>query len=77
MTETRARLKALRRLMTQKGVAAYLIPSTDPHQSEYVPAFWERRKWLSGFTGSAAVAAQKFVIANDDGVVFCFGAAKK
>lgn len=47
------KIEALRKLMKQHGMSAYLIPSTDPHQSEYVPECWQRRKWLSGFTGSA------------------------
>ncbi len=47
------RISALRKLMKEKGVQAYLIPSTDPHQSEYVPALWQRRIWMSGFDGSA------------------------
>ena len=47
------RLKQLRGLMKKAGMDAYYIPSTDPHQSEYVPACWQRRQWLSGFTGSA------------------------
>jgi Xaa-Pro aminopeptidase len=49
----RTRLKQLRELMRKNGVWAYLVPSTDPHQSEYVPDCWQRRPWLSGFTGSA------------------------
>ncbi|MBE83822.1 MAG: hypothetical protein CME21_14770 [Gemmatimonadetes bacterium] len=47
------RLKLLREKMLQVGVQAYLIPNTDAHQSEYVPACWQRRPWISGFTGSA------------------------
>jgi Xaa-Pro aminopeptidase len=47
------KLKELRKLMTQNGLQAYIIPSTDPHSSEYVPEFWQRRKYISGFTGSA------------------------
>jgi len=39
--------------MKEYGVEAYLIPSSDPHQSEYVPEIWQRRKFISGFTGSA------------------------
>ena len=46
-------MEALRSLMKKNKIKAYLVPSTDPHQSEYVPVMWERRKWLSGFTGSA------------------------
>ena len=49
----RERLSALRQLMNKYKLHAYLIPSTDPHQSEYVPEFWRRREWISGFTGSA------------------------
>ena len=47
------RIEALRGLMKKNKIKAYLVPSTDPHQSEYLPVMWERRKWLSGFTGSA------------------------
>ncbi len=50
---TRARLARLRDAMRQHEVAAYLVPSSDPHQSEYVPEHWARRQWVSGFTGSA------------------------
>ncbi|MGA1821638.1 MAG: aminopeptidase P family protein [Thermoplasmatota archaeon] len=50
---TRERVEALRELMKEENVDAYLVPSTDPHASEYVPACWERRLWISGFTGSA------------------------
>jgi Xaa-Pro aminopeptidase len=49
----RERIAALRKLMKSHHLAAYLVPSTDPHQSEYVPACWQRRPWISGFTGSA------------------------
>lgn len=51
------RIAALRELMVKNGIQVYLIPSTDPHQSEYVPEMWERRKWISGFTGSAGELA--------------------
>ncbi len=53
MSTIKQRLKQLRELMAKAGVDAYYIPSTDPHQSEYVPECWQRRRWLSGFTGSA------------------------
>ena len=49
----RARLARLRDAMRQHEIAAYLVPSSDPHQSEYVPEHWARRPWISGFTGSA------------------------
>ena len=48
-----SRINALRKLMKKNKIQAYLVPSTDSHQSEYLPVMWERRKWLSGFTGSA------------------------
>jgi len=50
---TRKKLRELREAMSSAGVQAYLVPGTDPHQSEYVPACWQRRQWLSRFTGSA------------------------
>lgn len=48
-----ARLDALRRLMAEKGLSAYVIPATDPHLSEYLPDHWRALEWASGFTGSA------------------------
>ena len=50
------KLGLLRRLMKSHDLQAYLIPSADPHQSEYVPEFWKRRQFLTGFTGSAGDA---------------------
>ena len=47
------RLSALRKFMESKNLNAFVIPSTDPHLSEYPAAIWESRKWISGFTGSA------------------------
>jgi Xaa-Pro aminopeptidase len=48
-----ARLAALRSAMQKHGVAAVLVPSADPHLSEYLPEHWQARAWLSGFDGSA------------------------
>jgi Xaa-Pro aminopeptidase len=48
-----ARLAALRGVMKEHGVAAVLVPSADPHLSEYLPGRWSAREWLSGFNGSA------------------------
>jgi Xaa-Pro aminopeptidase len=48
-----ARITALRAEMKRVKLDAYYVPSEDPHQSEYVPEHWERRAWISGFTGSA------------------------
>ena len=50
----RMRLAQLREEMARRGVDALLVPSSDPHLSEYLPARWQGRVWLSGFTGSMA-----------------------
>ena len=42
--------------MQREHLAAFIFPSTDPHNGEYVPQHWEGRKWISGFTGSAGTA---------------------
>ncbi|CAG2260475.1 MULTISPECIES: aminopeptidase P family protein [Burkholderia] len=47
-----ARLALLRDAMARENLAAYLVPSADPHLSEYLPERWQARRWLSGFTGS-------------------------
>ncbi len=49
------RLSALRKFMESKKLDVFVIPSTDPHLSEYPAAAWESRKWISGFTGSAGI----------------------
>ncbi|NWB94046.1 aminopeptidase P family protein [Pseudomonas agarici] len=46
------RLARTRELMSREGVYALLVPSADPHLSEYLPAYWQGRQWLSGFHGS-------------------------
>ena len=51
-TDIPGRLAALRQAMRQRHVDALLVPSADPHLSEYLPARWQGRRWLSGFTGS-------------------------
>jgi len=47
-----ARLAAIRQVMNSEGVDALLVPSADPHLSEYLPGYWQGRQWLSGFQGS-------------------------
>ena len=51
-----SRLAAVRRELESRDLDAYLVPTEDPHQSEYVPECWRRREWISGFTGSAGFA---------------------
>ncbi|EQD47751.1 peptidase, M24 family protein, partial [mine drainage metagenome] len=46
-------LRPLRSHMNARGVAACIVPTADPHLSEYLPARWKTRAWLSGFSGSA------------------------
>jgi len=50
---TRDRLRDLRAALLQHGVDAVVVPTADPHLSEYLPARWKGRRWLSGFSGSA------------------------
>ena len=51
-----ARLASLREVMRREHLAAFIFPSTDAHQSEYVAAHWQGREWISGFNGSAGTA---------------------
>ncbi|HFB99300.1 MAG TPA: M24 family metallopeptidase, partial [Phaeodactylibacter sp.] len=46
-------ITALQEQMKKQKLDAYIIPGSDPHQSEYVADYWKGRKWISGFTGSA------------------------
>ncbi|MCK5779521.1 MAG: aminopeptidase P family protein [Psychrilyobacter sp.] len=50
------KLLKLRNEMNQKGIDAYIIPSSDAHQSEYVAEYFKGRRWISNFTGSAGIA---------------------
>lgn len=50
---TNQKIIGLRSAMKAKGVNAYIIPSNDPHMSEYVAEYWKSRSYFSGFTGSA------------------------
>ncbi|KAF9237430.1 Creatinase aminopeptidase [Melanogaster broomeanus] len=54
--DTSDRLEDIRKLMTKDGLDYYIVPSEDPHQSEYVAASEKRREWISGFTGTAGQA---------------------
>ncbi len=50
------RVGKLRDYLRKNGLAAFIFPSTDPHQGEYVPEHWQTRKWISGSDGSAGTA---------------------
>ena len=50
------RLDSLREVMKREKMAAFIFPSTDAHQSEYVAPHWQGREWISGFNGSAGTA---------------------
>lgn len=56
MNEIELRLARLRELMKREHLSAFIFPSTDAHQSEYVAVHWRGREWISGFNGSAGTA---------------------
>lgn len=62
----------LRKIMKDRGVDFYLVPSTDQHNNEYVPDCWQRRPWISGFDGSAGevLIGQEFGYLWTDGRYF-------
>lgn len=60
--DVKKRIEKLRSLMKENKIDAYIIPSFDAHQSEYVAENWKGRQWISGFTGSAGTV----VITLDD-----------
>ena len=62
----RLRIQQLRDALAREQVHALLVPSADPHLSEYLPEHWQGRQWLSGFTGSMAT----LVVAKDRAVLF-------
>jgi Xaa-Pro aminopeptidase len=62
----RLRIEHVRDALKQHGLAAVLVPSSDPHLSEYLPERWQGRQWLSGFTGSMGT----LVVTLDSAAVF-------
>ena len=56
MNTINRRLEDLRQVMRTEKLDAFIFPSTDPHQGEYVPDHWKGREWISGFNGSAGTA---------------------
>lgn len=63
------RLKKLRDLMIKRDIDAYIIPTSDPHQSEYIADFYKTREYISGFTGSAGTA----VVTMDKAILWTDG----
>ena len=62
----RLRIEQLRDTLAPLGLHAVLVPSSDPHLSEYLPGHWQGREWLSGFTGSMAT----LVVTRDTAALF-------
>ena len=62
----RERLAAVRAALVRHGAQALLVPSADPHLSEYLPGRWQAREWLAGFTGSMAT----LVVTRDAAALF-------
>ena len=60
------RIERVRDALKRHGLAAVLVPSSDPHLSEYLPERWQGRQWLSGFTGSMGT----LVVTLDGAAVF-------
>ncbi len=60
------RLTRVRDVLSQSGVDALLVPSSDPHLSEYLPERWQGRAWVSGFTGSMGT----LVVTRDKAALF-------
>lgn len=63
------RLSRIRKLMGERGITAYIEPTADPHQSEYVADHYKGRAWISGFTGSAGTV----VITMDEAILWTDG----
>src|SRR6187402_1001928 len=62
----RLRIEQAQAALKRRGLAALLVPSSDPHLSEYLPERWQGRQWLSGFTGSMGT----LVVGLDEAALF-------
>lgn len=65
----KARLEKLRKLMSERSIDIYIVNTSDPHQSEYVPEHYTGRTWISGFTGSAGTV----VVTQDEAILWTDG----
>lgn len=62
------KLKLIRQVMEEKSIDAYIIPTGDPHKSEYIPEYYKLIKWITGFTGSAGtllISTNKAILWTD------------
>lgn len=66
---TNEKIRSLRNLMASKGMDAYIVPTSDPHQSEYLADYYKTRVWLSGFTGSAGTV----IVTKDKAILWADG----
>ncbi|UXH76939.1 aminopeptidase P family protein [Roseateles amylovorans] len=66
ISQIKLRISRLRDALREADAHAVLVPSADPHLSEYLPRRWQGREWLSGFTGSMAT----LVVTRDEAVLF-------
>lgn len=69
MMNINERIHNLRNLMKERGITAYIIPTYDPHQSEYIADHYKARVWISGFTGSAGTV----VVTQDEAILWADG----
>ena len=69
LSPIRERVERVREALARHGAFALLMPSADPHLSEYLPGRWQGREWLSGFTGSMGTLA----ITRDEATLFADG----
>ena len=70
----RERIERVREALAQLGAHALLVPSADPHLSEYLPERWQGREWLSGFTGSMITAVAKNLTGDINNGTYALGA---
>lgn len=69
MSKFKERIELLRDLMVDKGIDYYIIPTADPHGSEYIDEYYKEREYMSGFTGSAGT----LIVSKDEAALFVDG----
>ena len=66
---TSDKLRVLRQAMNKASIDCFIVPTDDPHMSEYTAFYYNRREWLSGFTGSAGTV----IVTNNEALLFTDG----